>query len=173
MTTRRTLSADGTKWEPTEEGVPSVVVSPKAELLKALAARCAAETPSLELEAAIARAIGKHVVGYKILLSWTECTGEQYARLPSYATDINAAVTLVPDWLEWQVRGGGRECEGRFFAVVCIESAIWEHDGDGATAALALCAAALSMLADIEQWGFEAAGFPAEPLPPLLNKEGS
>lgn len=156
-----------------DEGVPSDRVSPQSELLKALAARCGREEPSSELNRAIWLAVTpgatfktSHVKHTHSDAEWDidearEASG-RLVGVPNYGESLDAAVSLVPDWLEWQVIGGGRESKGRFAATVRLEEDIWEHEGDGASAALALCAAALSMLADIEQWGFEVAGGLAE-----------
>lgn len=81
----------------------------------------AAEGPSRELDAEIARALGWKDVGIgphaPQTVKWVRPDGsETFNRLPAYTASIDAALTLVPEGWEWTV--GNTYAEGRTFARV-------------------------------------------------------
>jgi hypothetical protein len=136
-----------------EEGSRTPRVSPQADVLLALAARCEAEEPSRELDTAIVLAAfdleprpysaGKRVLWYfKRGTDSVMFYGER--SILAYTTSLDAAVTLVPESHVWRVGSGG--CNGGYACTVGVGTGQPYGNGENRwakTAALALCAAAL------------------------------
>jgi hypothetical protein len=123
----------------------------------ALAERCEqAAGPSNGLDAEIALAIGytHERRGTERACWWRTPAGQQLAYVgyknhpPFFTGSLDAAVTLVPEGWTWaRFRGGVVECMTRNGP---NDFTLFEH-GEGISAALALCAAALRARAAMAQ----------------------
>lgn len=115
------------------------------ELIKRLEA---ASGPDRELDADIATSLGKPVCKDDPCNWVIKYPGAyDYRKLPRYTASIDAALTLVPEGLDWFVKHYA-SAGGKYGAVVTspeIAARSWgdySHD-DAATPAIALCIAAL------------------------------
>ena len=106
--------------------------------IDALAARCEREEASRELDIHIAERLGWWRINRRINGSVVGLFRGRTRTVPPYTTSIDAAVTLVPSTCCWQVQMD-----------ICYEptALVYGHDihkdCNGASPALALCAAAL------------------------------
>lgn len=111
----------------------------------------AASGPDRELDAEIAREIGRippHA-GYAAMddVAWDRGLGYS---VPAYTTSIDAALTLVPEG--WTIfHFGGPFNDSPSHATVAGGQPIAFCEGDGATPALAICAAALKSRAYLKE----------------------
>jgi hypothetical protein len=101
----------------------------KADELNALADRCEREEASLDLDGAIAIACER-----------------PFFKPARYTTSLDAAVTLVPEGMEWTITHKNRDLDRP--SVFVGRSLDWSSE-DASTPALALCAAALRARASL------------------------
>ena len=103
-----------------------------------------AEGPSRELDAEIALTQG-----------WSELPGDNWCgpegqiAVPRYTASLDAAMSLVPEGMQWRV-DSHHNIAGVFEYPTDPETGPYcvEHEGEGLTPALALCAAALRAIGD-------------------------